>query len=243
MIMTTRPLTPTRIVSREAWIEARKAHLTREKALTRDLDALRAERRQLPWVRIDKPYSFEGPDGACTLKDLFRGRNQLAVYHFMLAPGSDHICPGCSFIADHVDAARQHFEQADLSFAAISRAPMERIEQVRRRLGWSFPWVSSNGSDFSYDFGASFRKEDIEAGRAIYNYGTVIKTSEDMHGTSIFARSESGEVFHTYSTYFRGDEPMIGAFSWLDLTPRGRNEEGTMSWVRLHDEYDQAGSR
>jgi predicted dithiol-disulfide oxidoreductase (DUF899 family) len=241
--MTNAPLSPTKVVSREAWLTARKAHLEREKALTRELDALREERRRLPWVRIETPYSFEGPDGPCMLADLFRGRSQLAVYHFMLAPGSDRICEGCSFIADHVDAARRHFERADLSFAAISRAPLERIEQVKRRLGWTFPWLSSNGSDFNYDFGVSFRKEDIEAGRAIYNYSTVIKNSEDMHGTSIFAMDENGEVFHTYSTFFRGDEPMIGAFSWLDLTPKGRNEEGTMSWVKLHDEYDAGGSR
>ncbi|MEZ5933363.1 MAG: thioredoxin family protein [Alphaproteobacteria bacterium] len=238
--MTDAPLSASNVVSRQAWIDARKAHLAREKALTRELDALRVERRKLPWVRIEKPYLFDGPDGPCSLSDLFQGRNQLAVYHFMLAPGSDHICPGCSFIADHVDAARRHFEQADLSFCAISRAPLERIEQVRRRLGWTFPWVSSNGTDFNYDFGVSFRKEDIEAGRAIYNYDTVIRKSEDMHGTSIFAKSESGELFHTYSTFFRGDEPMIGAFSWLDLTPKGRNEDGTMSWVRLHDEYGAA---
>jgi predicted dithiol-disulfide oxidoreductase (DUF899 family) len=242
-IMTNTPLSPTRVVSQEEWLAARKAHLAREKALTHELDALREERRQLPWVRIEKPYIFEGPDGPCTLADLFRGRNQLAVYHFMLAPNSENICSGCSFIADHVDAARQHFEQADLSFAAISRAPLERIEQVRQRLGWTFPWVSSHGTDFNYDFGVSFRREDMDTGRAIYNYGTVIKNSEDMHGTSIFARTEGGEVFHTYSTFFRGDEPMIGAFSWLDLTPKGRNEDGTMSWVRLHDQYDGGGSR
>ncbi len=241
--MTTSPLTPTSVVSSEKWIEARKAHLAKEKALTRELDALREERRKLPWVKIEKPYVFKGPDGPCSLSDLFQGRNQLAVYHFMLAPGSDHICPGCSFIADHVDAARLHFEQADLSFAAISRAPQERIEQVKRRLGWTFAWVSSNGTDFNYDFGVSFTKEVLEAGRAIYNYGTVIKNSEDMHGTSIFAKSEKGEIFHTYSTYFRGDEPMIGAFSWLDLTPKGRNETGTMSWVKLHDEYDTKGNQ
>ncbi len=241
--MTTTPLTQTNLVSREEWLEARKAHLAREKALTRELDALREERRQLPWVKIEKHYTFEGPDSQCTLADLFRGRSQLAVYHFMLAPGSEHICPGCSFIADHVDAARQHFEQADLSFAAISRAPLERISEVKRRLGWTFPWVSSNGSDFNYDFGVSFKKEDMEAGRAIYNYGTVIKNSEDMHGTSIFARGENGEIFHTYSTYFRGDEPMIGAFSWLDLTPKGRNETGAMSWVKLHDEYGGEASQ
>jgi predicted dithiol-disulfide oxidoreductase (DUF899 family) len=232
------------IVSREAWLAARKALLAKERAMTHALDELRAERRQLPWVKVDKAYVFEGTDGPCTLADLFRGRSQLAVYHFMLAPGSEHICSGCSFIADHIDAARQHFEQADLAFAAISRAPLARIEQVRRRLGWTFPWVSSNGTDFNYDFGASFRKEDIAAGRAIYNYGTVIKNSEDMHGTSIFAKDEKGDVYHTYSTYHRGDELLIGAFNWLDLAPKGRNETGgTMSWVRLHDEYETGSKR
>ena len=189
------------IVSREEWLSARKALLAREKAMTHELDALRAERRRLPWVKVEKPYVFEGPEGACTLADLFRGRSQLAVYHFMLTPGSDHICKGCCFIADHIDAARQHFEHADLAFAAISRAPFERIKQVRQRLGWTFPWFSSHGTDFNFDFGVSFKKEDIAAGRAIYNYGTPIKSSEDMHGTSIFARNERGDVFHTYSTY------------------------------------------
>ena len=235
--MTAQAPTAPAVVSQAAWLESRKAHFAREKALTHELDALRAERRNLPWVRIEKDYRFQGLQGACTLGDLFRGRSQLAVYHFMLTPGSDHICSGCAFIADHVDAARRHFEQADLAFAAISRAPLERIEEVRARMGWTFPWVSSGGSDFNYDFGVSFRKEDIAAGHAIYNYGTPIRGSEDMHGTSIFASDAAGDVFHTYSTYARGDEFAIGAFAWLDLTPKGRNEDGTMSWVRLHDEY------
>jgi predicted dithiol-disulfide oxidoreductase (DUF899 family) len=239
MTMKTHVLPPQKVVSRDEWLAARKALLAKEKAMTHKLDALRAERRQLPWVKVEKPYVFEGPDGKRTLADLFRGRSQLAVYHFMLTPGSDHICEGCSFIADHIDAARQHFENADLSFAAISRAPLERIEQVRQRLGWTFPWVSSAGTDFNFDFGVSFKKADIAAGRAIYNYGTPIKSSEDMHGTSVFARDESGNVFHTYSTYHRGDEVLIGAFSWLDLAPKGRNEgDGVMSWVKLHDEYE-----
>jgi predicted dithiol-disulfide oxidoreductase (DUF899 family) len=231
--------TASRVVSRGEWLVARQAHLAKERAITHELDALRAERRNLPWVKVEKPYVFEGPQGPCTLADLFRNRSQLAVYHFMLAPGSDHICAGCSFISDHIDAARQHFEHADLSFAAISRAPLKRIEEVRRRMGWTFPWVSSHGTDFNYDFGVSFRKEDIAVGRAIYNYGTTIKSSEDMHGTSIFARNEKDEIFHTYSTYHRGDEVLIGAFAWLDLVPKGRNETGgAMSWVKLHDEYD-----
>jgi len=238
--MKTNMPSPAKVTSRDEWLAARKALLAKEKALFRELDALRAERRQLPWVRIDKPYVFAGPQGPCTLADLFRGRSQLAVYHFMLTPGSDHVCKGCSYIADHIDGARQHFEHADLAFAAISRAPLGQIEQVRRRMGWSFPWLSSNGTDFNYDFGVSFKPEDIAAGRATYNYGSqTIKSSEDMHGTSIFAKNERGEIFHTYSTYARGDEVLMGAFAWLDLAPKGRNEaDGVMSWLRLHDEYE-----
>ncbi|MBY8825335.1 DUF899 domain-containing protein [Sphingomonas colocasiae] len=227
-----------RIASREDWLTERKALLARERALTHELDALRAERRQLPWVRIETPYAFQGPDGPVSLADLFDGRSQLAVYHFMLTPGSDHICPGCSFTADHIDAARQHFEQADLSFAAVSRASIERIEAVKARMGWRFPWVSSAGNDFNFDFAVSFTPEDREAGAAIYNYGTVIRNSPDMFGISIFVKDDEGDIFHSYSTYHRGTELTMGAFNWLDLTPKGRNETGgTMSWVRLHDSY------
>ena len=226
------------IVSRAEWLDARKALLAKERAITHELDALRAERRQLPWVRIDKPYVFAGPEGDCTLGDLFRGRSQLAIYHFMLTPGSDRVCRGCSFIADHIDAARRHFEHADLSFAAVSRVPLQRIEQVRQRMGWTFPWVSSHGSDFNYDFGVSFTPEDLAAGRAIYNYGEVVRESQDLFGTSIFVKDDGGAIFHTYSTHRRGAELLMGALNWLDLVPKGRNESaGTMSWVRLHDEY------
>jgi predicted dithiol-disulfide oxidoreductase (DUF899 family) len=226
------------IVSREAWLDARKALLTKERAMTHELDALRSERRRLPWVKIEKPYIFEGPEGECTLGDLFRGRSQLGIYHFMLTPGSDHVCSGCSFVADHIDPARQHFEHADLSFAAVSRVPLSRIEAVKDRMGWTFPWVSSHGSDFNFDFGVSFTPEDIAAGRAIYNYGTVIRNSQDMFGTSIFVKDDGGAIFHSYSTYHRGVELLMGALNWLDLVPKGRNESaGTMSWVRLHDKY------
>ncbi len=226
------------VVSREEWLDARKALLAKERAMTHQLDALRAERRQLPWVRIDKPYIFQAPEGECSLGDLFRGRSQLAIYHFMLTPGSDHVCPGCSFVSDHIDAARQHFVHADLSFSAVSRVPLPRIEEVKHRMGWTFPWVSSQGSAFNFDFGVSFTQDDIAAGRAIYNYGTVIRNSPDMFGTSIFAKDDGGAIFHTYSTYHRGAELLMGAFNWLDLVPNGRNEStGTMSWVRRHDEY------
>jgi predicted dithiol-disulfide oxidoreductase (DUF899 family) len=231
-------LAPRKIVSREEWLASRKALLAREKAMTRELDTLRAERLRLPWVKVETRYIFDGPQGKCSLGDLFQGRGQLAVYHFMLAPGSERVCKGCSFIADHIDAARQHFGHADLSFAAISRAPLAHIEQVRRRMGWTFPWVSSYDATFNYDFGVSFKKEDLAAGRAIYNYGTPLKSSEDMYGTSVFAKDASGDIFHTYSTYHRGNELLMGAFMWLDLVPKGRNEvDGVMSWVKLHDEY------
>ena len=226
------------VVSREEWLDARKALLARERAVTHQLDALRAERRQLPWVRIEKPYVFEGPEGKCTLADLFGGGSQLAIYNFMLTPGSDSVCRGCSFIADHVDAARQHFEHADLSFAAVSRVKLERIEEVKARMGWTFPWVSSHGSDFNFDFGVSFAPEDIAAGRAIYNYGEVLKESQDMFGAHIFMKDDGGAVFHTYSTFRRGAELLMGALNWLDLAPKGRSEgSGPMSWVRLHDQY------
>jgi predicted dithiol-disulfide oxidoreductase (DUF899 family) len=226
------------IVSREEWLDARKALLRKERAMTHDLDTLRSERRALPWTRVEKPYRFTGPDGEIGLADLFAGRSQLAVYHFMLTPGSDHVCAGCAFTVDHVDAARRHFEQADLAFAAVSRAPIARIEAVKARMGWTFPWVSSHDSDFNYDFAVSFTPEDREAGRAIYNYGTPIRQSGEMFGVSVFARDEAGEVFHTYSTYHRGTELLMGAFNWLDLAPKGRNEgAGTMAWVRLHDDY------
>ena len=227
------------IVSREEWLTARKALFARERAMTHELDALRAERRQLPWVKIEKDYVFEGPDGECTLADLFGDRSQLAIYHFMLTPGSDHLCPGCSYTADHVDVARQHFEHADLAFAAVSRAPVQRIEAVKERMHWTFRWVSSGEGDFNYDFGVSFTPEDRAAGSATYNFGlTPISKSPDMFGVSIFVKDENGNIFHSYSTYHRGTELLMGAFNWLDLTPKGRNETGgTMSWVRLHDQY------
>lgn len=231
------------IVSREDWLAARRALLAKELEMTHALDALRAERRQLPWVRVEESYVFDGSSGKCTLLDLFGVRSQLAVYHFMLTPGSDHICSGCSYTMDHVDAARRHFEHADLAFAAISRAPIERIEQVKARMGWTFPWVSSGDNGFNYDFGVSFTDADRAAGRALYNYGrTRLQKSPDMFGLSVFIRDEAGDIFHTYSTYHRGTELLMGAFNWLDLTPKGRNETGgTMSWVRLHDEYPPAG--
>lgn len=229
---------PHKVATREEWLNQRKALLAKERELTHQRDAVAAARRELPWVRVDTSYVFDGPQGERTLADLFDGRSQLAVYHFMLGPEAENPCGGCSFIADHVDAARQHFEHADLSFVAISRAKIEKIEQVRRRMGWTFPWLSSNRSDFNYDFGVSF---DGRSGQT-YNFEPTDMRG-DAHGTSIFAKDDAGDIFHTYSTYARGDESMIGAFSWLDLVPKGRNESSTMSWLKLHDKYETASSR
>ncbi|MPZ09325.1 MAG: DUF899 domain-containing protein [Kiloniellaceae bacterium] len=228
------------VVSREDWLTARKAHLEAEKALTRQRDKLLEARRALPWVRVEKDYVFEGPDGPARLAELFAGRSQLFVQHFMLAPGWGEGCTGCSFMADHVDAARQHFEQADLTFVAVSRAPLKEIEAFKRRMGWRFAWVSSFGSDFNHDYRVTFTEEEMASGEALYNYGTAKPPMEELHGCSVFYKDEKGRVFHTYSTYSRGAESLIGAFSFLDLVPQGRNETSVMNWVRHHDRYDDA---
>ena len=216
------------IVSREQWLDARKALLAKERAMTHQLDALRAERRQLPWVKDREAICFSrAPTAPCTLGDLFHGRSQLAVYHFMLTPGSDSVCRGCSFVADHIDAARQHFEHADLSFTAISRVPLQRIDEVKRRMGWTFPWVSSQASDFNFDFGVSFTPEDIAAGRAIYNYGTVIRSSQDMFG-----------VQHLREGRHRRHLPHL-----LNLPPRRRIADGRTQLARSRSRRPQRKRR
>lgn len=230
-----------RVVSRDEWLSARKALLVEEKALTRERDRVAALRRDLPWVKVEKDYVFETTGGKRRLIDLFGSRSQLVVQHFMLTPGSDHICNGCALGADHVDAARQHFEQADLSFVAVSRATLPEIEAAKKRMGWRFDWVSSHGTSFNYDFGVSFTPEQVASGNADYNYGTSPYALEDLHGMSVFVRNGAGDVFHTYSTYARGSETIVGAFNYLDMVPKGRNENGIMSWVKLHDEYENAG--
>ena len=233
-------MNPFRIATREQWLAARQALLAEEKKLTRAYDEVARQRRALPWVKVETDYIFDTIDGARTLSDLFAGRSQLLIYHFMLAPGSEDPCSGCSFIADHVDAARQHFEHADLSFAAVSRATVQEIEKVKKRLGWKFTWVSSNKNTFNYDYNVSFTKDQIASGKATYNYGPYDGEYEDLHGVSIFAKDDAEDIYHTYSSYARGGEKLIGAFQFLDLTPKGRNEaDGIMSWLRLHDEYEQ----
>ena len=228
---------PNRVVSREDWIKARKALLRQEKALTRARDRLAAARRDLPWVRIEKPYVFDAPDGPRTLAELFDGRSQLIIGHFMFGPDWEQGCVGCSFGADHADVAYMHFRHHDVAYAAVARAPIAKLEAYRRRMGWRFPFVSSFESDFNYDFNVSFREEDLASGKARYNYGTAPSDMVEQPGTSVFFKDGAGAIYHTYSAYARGDEEVLSAFMLLDLTPKGRNEQSPLDWVRRHDEY------
>ncbi|MGZ8281451.1 MAG: DUF899 domain-containing protein [Allosphingosinicella sp.] len=228
----------TRIVSREAWLEARREHLKSEKALTRMHDLVMEERRRLPWVRIEKDYRFHTAQGEKSLGDLFDGRSQLVVYHFMFGPGWEKGCLGCSFISDHIDGANLHLAHHDVTLVAVSRGPLADLLAFRERMGWKFEWVSSAGSDFNHDFGASFTPEQVASGEMLYNFGTLPAAMEDLHGESVFIRDVAGAIFHSYSSYARAGDTLIGAHHWLDLTPKGRNGAGTMNWVRLHDEYE-----
>ncbi len=239
---------PPKIATREEWLEARKALLAEEKALTRMQDRIAEQRRALPWVRVDKTYAFDTPQGRCTLAELFDGRSQLVVYHFMFAPDWDAGCLGCSFFADHIDGPNRHLAHHDVTLVCASRAPLDKIEAYKRRMGWRFPWVSSAGSDFNYDFGVSFTEDGIAAGKVTYNFEeTDPGGMTDLPGLSVFAKDAEGAVFHTYSAYGRGDERGLGAYMFLDLTPKGRNETGPnfnlTDWVRRHDEYPGAAPR
>lgn len=238
---------PHKVVSRQEWLEARRAHLANEKALTRARDALARERRDLPWVKVDKIYTFDGPDGRETLADLFAGRSQLIVNHFMLGPGWAEGCVGCSFGADHIDGTLPHLEHHDVSFVTVSRAPLPQIEAYQKRMGWRFKWVSSYLSDFNYDFHVSFDREELDKGEVFYNFGPNKNAGEEMPGTSVFYRNPAGEIFHTYSAYARGDEAILGTYMLLDMTPKGRNETGPAfnltDWVKHHDRYDDTPAR
>lgn len=232
-----------RIVSREEWLGERKRLLQREKELTRLGDQVAEERRALPWVRVDKEYSFDTRDGGRTLAELFEGRRQLLVQHFMFAPGWQQGCPSCSYMADHADGMRAHLENRDVTPVAVSRAPLDEIERFRRRMGWAFRWVSSHGSDFNYDFGVSFTPQQVAQGTVHYNYGPEPYAQEEWPGVSAFYRNDAGEIFHTYSTYGRGVEVMMGTYRMLDLLAKGRNERDVahkMEWVRHHDRYEPA---
>lgn len=229
------------IVTPEQWLTARKALLVKEKELTRRHDELAKQRQALPWVRVSKDYRFQGPDGEMGLLDLFGGRSQLAIYHFMFGPGWNEGCPVCSLCADHLDASATHLTARDVTLALVSRAPYTDIAPFKRRMGWRLPWVSSHGCDFNYDFQVSFPKEDVANGNTYYNYGTNGFPSEEAGGMSIFARDEQGNIFHTYSTYGRGGEPNMGVYNVLDLVPKGRDETELpwpTAWVRHRDRYD-----
>ncbi|HKZ04276.1 MAG TPA: thioredoxin family protein [Methylomirabilota bacterium] len=233
------------VVSREEWLRARKALMAKEKEFTRQRDRLTAERQALPWVRVDKEYVFDSRQGTVTLADLFDGRSQLFVKHFMLGPGQVTQCVGCSLEVDHIDGLLEHLHNHDVSYVAVARAPLDEIEAVRRRMGWRFPWVSSYRSDFNYDFNVSFRPEEIAAGRAFYNYEHVALPIEDLSGDSVFFRDARGQIFHTYSTFARGGEEFLGIYRYLDVTPKGRMEEGPFrsltDWVRPRNMYGKGG--
>jgi predicted dithiol-disulfide oxidoreductase (DUF899 family) len=229
------------VVSREEWLAARRRHLAREKELMRLNDDLAAERRTLPWVRVEKSYVFESPRGQQTLADLFEGRSQLMVYHFMFAPGQKEGCVGCSFVADHMDGATPHINARDITLVVCSRAPLAEIEPFRHRMGWRFNWVSSHRSDFNSDFHVSFTKGDLAKGPTYYNFEQRTSPSEgEAPGLSVFCKDPSGAIFHTYSAYARGLEVLDGAYHFIDLAPKGRDEEGLPfpgSWWRHHDRY------
>jgi len=237
--------TPHPVVSADQWLTARHALLAREKALTRLRDEIAQERRALPWTRVDKRYTFDTPDGPRDLSELFDGRSQLLVQHFMLGPGWAQGCPSCSFMADHMGGMQVHLEHRDLSVLAISRAPLAEIKRFHDRMGWQFRWVSSHGSDFNHDFAVSFTPEQRASGHGevFYNYGMRPFPADEAPGISVFVKNAADELFHTYSTFGRGVEAMMGTYQLLDLTPQGRNETNPtspMDWVRHHDRYPPA---
>ena len=236
----TQALTNHPIVAREQWLAQRRELLRKEKELTRLHDQLAAERRALPWVRVDKDYVFDGPGGKVSLAELFGGRSQFVIYHFMFGPDWQEGCPSCSYVSDHIDAMLPHLAARDVTVTMVSRAPLAKIDAFKKRLGWRFPWVSSHDSDFNRDFHVSFTAEEMARGKVDYNYTLQEFPSEEAPGLSVFYRAANGEIFHTYSTYGRGLEMLLGAYMMLDLVPKGRDEDGldfSMAWVRYHDQY------
>lgn len=230
------------VVSEDRWLAERRALLAREKDLTRQLDDIARERRALPWVRVGKTYVFDTTEGPRTLAELFTGRSQLLVQHFMFGPGWTQGCPSCSFMADHMDGMTIHLAHRDVTFIAISRAPLDELLRYRKRMGWSFDWASSHANDFNFDFGVSLTPEQLASGAETYNYGSEPFDGDEQPGISVFFKDEGDAVFHTYSTYGRGVEAMMGTFRLLDLTPRGRDEQPGrgMAWLRRHDSYGTA---
>ncbi|MCQ1849878.1 DUF899 domain-containing protein [Neorhizobium galegae] len=239
MDVTMSPKNP--VVSREEWLEARRKLLALEKEETHLRDKVRAERQAMPWVKVDKDYVFDTPKGKKSLTELFDGRSQLLVYHFMLGPDWDAGCLGCSFLSDHIDGALPHLNNHDVTYVAVARAPLDKIEAYKKRMGWKFPWVSSFGSDFNFDYHVSFTKEDLAREKVYYNFREVppSEAHDELPGLSAFYRNEAGEIFHTYSSYARGGEELIGTLMILDRAPLGRNEASTMNFVKRHDEYEE----
>ncbi len=232
-------MTKHKVVSREDWLAARREHLAREKEFTRQRDALSRERRELPWVRVGKRYEFDTRDGCRTLEELFDGCSQLVVYHFMYGPDWQEGCPACSFWADNFNGIDVHLRHRDIAFVAVSRARLSQIEAYQLRMGWSFRWVSSYGSDFNRDFHVSFGKDEVSEGKLFYNFEVRAFPREEAAGISVFCR-DGGEVFHTYSCYARGLDMLNGAYHYMDLTPKGRDEDGlphTMAWLQRRDQY------
>ena len=227
------------IVSRNAWMEARRALLAKEKEMTHVRDRVNAERMALPWVKVEENYVFDSEKGKKTLSQLFDGRSQLIVYHFMLGPDWEAGCPGCSFLADHLDGSLPHLNNHDVTLVAVARAPLAKIDAYKKRMGWHFPWVSSAGSTFNFDYHVSFTKEDLAKDKVMYNYEAIDSSQghDELPGLSAFYKDEAGNVFHTYSSYGRGPEELIGTLMILDRAPKGRNEDRTMDFVRRHDEY------
>ena len=236
-----------KVVSHAEWLEARKEHLAKEKEFTHRRDELSRQRRALPWEKVEKRYEFDatkfdGCSGKVTLADLFCGRSQLIVYHFMFAPGWQHGCQSCSYWADHFDSSTIHLANRDTTLVVVSRAPLAEIEAFKKRMGWKFQWVSSFGSDFNFDYHVSFAPEDRVGGKVYYNYVNDVFPPDEAPGFSVFARDAAGEVFHTYSTYGRGIDILNGTYNFLDLVPKGRDEDSlafSMSWVRHHDRYTE----
>src|SRR5262245_9388114 len=236
------------IVSREEWLTARTALLAKEKSFTHLGDELAAQRRAMPWVKIEKTYSFDSPNGKVTLAELFDGRSQLFIKHFMMGPGQETQCVGCSLEVDHVEGILPHLENHDVSYVAVARAPIDEIEAVRERMGWRFRWVSSYHSDFNYDFNVSFAREQVASAHAFYNYGVAPEWAAqvaDLSGDSVFYKDDTGQIFHTYSTFGRGGEEFLGIYRILDATPNGRNENGPYhslaDWARPRHMYGKGG--
>ncbi len=230
-----------KVVPAAEWLAARKAFLAKEKEFTRLRDELDRERRELPWEKVVKTYTFEGPNGRVNLADVFGRRSQLVIYHFMMGPGWVEGCKSCSYLADHFDGMTIHLAHRDTTLAVVSRAPLAEIDVFKRRMGWRFPWYSSFGSDFNLDYHVSFTPEDMAAGKVAYNYTEIGGApAEELPGLSVFFKDADGAIFHTYSTYARGLDILVGTYNFLDLVPKGRDEGGlthTMAWVRHHDNY------